>query len=87
MTERDSERLIADALKAKAGQTGGNRFASASSDDATNRLPTVTGGESQSVHNPYGVDGGGNVDARWILLLAAALGLATGAVVGLLTVL
>ncbi|MFO7192656.1 MULTISPECIES: hypothetical protein [Thermocrispum] len=87
MTDRDEERLIADALKAKAGHGGGALFRQSSSERVTQELQTVVPDDwSPSVHDAGMRSAGGSASPRWILLLAAALGLAAGAVIGLLTV-
>ena len=87
MTDSDSERLITEALKARAGQSGGVPVHSIAPEKLTDRLPNVSGDSSQSVVGRSGFVNAGEISAGWILLLATALGLATGAVVGLLTVL
>lgn len=72
MTERPED-LIAEALRAKARQGG-----PPGSEESTEQI--ATRGDGPVADEPFSLPVG------WILLLAAVLGLATGAVVGLLTV-
>lgn len=72
MTEQPEE-LIAEALRAKARQGG-----FPGSEESTERITTP--GDDPVADDPFSLPIG------WILLLAAVLGLATGAVAGLLTV-
>lgn len=68
----DKVDLLAEALRAKAGQTGGV---------ATPMAPRSTAKTDRILAEPMSLTPG------WILLLAVLLGLATGTVIGLLTVL
>lgn len=79
MTDSDDEKLIADALRAKAGQSGGVPTTPVFPAGHTDRLPAVD-------HQAGEPEPSGPLASGWILLLALLLGLATGAVVGLLTV-
>ncbi|MGH3434745.1 MAG: hypothetical protein ACRDQB_18120 [Thermocrispum sp.] len=87
MTDSDDERLIADALRAKAGQSGGVPTNPVVPTAPTDQLPRVVDGPSQSVAGLSESNPPGRLASGWILLLAVLLGLATGAVIGLLTVL
>lgn len=74
----DPENLLAEALRAQASRAGG-----------------VPGGELSSSRNDFPLPGdkasdettAAVVPTPWLLLVAAMLGLATGAVIGLLTLL
>lgn len=70
----DKVDLLAEALRAKAGQTGG--FATPMAPRSTAKTDRIL-----PVAEPMSLTPG------WILLLAILLGLATGTVIGLLTVL
>ncbi|MGH3520165.1 MAG: hypothetical protein ACRDQ7_22835 [Haloechinothrix sp.] len=79
MTE-DPERLVAEALRAHAGR--GN----AEAGPITKNGPIGnTGATTGDIASDYPT--GAPVSVRWILLLAALLGLAAGAVIGLFTLL
>lgn len=88
MTDSDDEKLIADALRAKAGQSGGVPTTPVGPSEQTDQLPRVAGASSPTVDHQAGEpEPSGPLASGWILLLAVLLGLATGAVIGLLTVL
>lgn len=70
----DGERMLAEALRAKAGQS-----ALPPAEPTLPPLPTPSEGKSDEQT--------GTLSVGWLLLLVALLGLATGAVIGLLTVL
>lgn len=90
MTDSDDERLIADALRAKAGQSGGIPVTAATPStpsETTDQLPRVVTGPLPGVDPEEEPEPTGPLASGWIVLLAVLLGLATGAVIGLLTVL
>lgn len=87
MTDSDDERLIADALRAKAGQSGGVETTPVTPSEQTDQLPRVVTGPSPGVDHSAEPELTGPLASGWIVLLAILLGLATGAVIGLLTVL
>lgn len=70
----DPEQLLAEALRARAGR--------ANSDTGPIRNTSTAAGDSVSEDPATTV-----VPVRWLFLLAGLLGLATGAVIGLLTLL
>ncbi|MPY98869.1 MAG: hypothetical protein GEU97_12890 [Actinophytocola sp.] len=81
MTENSPEELIAEALRAKAGQTGGN--ASVVADELpSGRTARSTGADQQSSVESNIPD----ISLGWVAVLAVLLGVATGALIGLLTV-
>lgn len=76
----DDEQLIAEALRAKAGQSAGATTPLPA--EETDQIPQYPGPPARPTANePRPLASG------WILLLAILLGLATGAMIGLLTVL
>lgn len=81
VTQGRPEELLAEALRAKAGQTGRN--ASVVTDESqTDRLtPPSDADQSESVESDIQ-----RISLGWVMVLAALLGLAAGALVGLLTV-
>lgn len=84
MTDSDDEQRLADALRAKASQSGGIPVTPT---EQTDQLPRVSGPPSRAVGPPAEPAPAGPLTSGWIMLLAILLGLATGAVIGLLTVL
>lgn len=69
----DPEALLAQALRAKAGQGGPN--------------VEPPGAAGTAIAHPGDIPAAAQVPVLWVLLLALVLGLATGAVIGLLTLL
>lgn len=76
-----SEALLAEALRAKAGQTAGNASV-ATGESSTDRLSSAARSSQQSVVQP----GEARIGMGWVLVLAVLLGLVTGTLIGLLTV-
>lgn len=76
-----SEALLAEALRAKAGQTAGNASV-ATGESSTDRLSSAARSGQQSVVQP----GEARIGMGWVLVLAVLLGLVTGTLIGLLTV-
>jgi len=95
---QDPERLLADALRAQARSAPPADAVSASLPPGYGLLSGADAGSLEREHAalepptvrhapvPAKVSGG-PIPAYWILLLAVALGLATGAVIGLITLL
>lgn len=81
VTENRPEELLAEALRAKAGQTGGN--ASVVADESPTDRMTRSPGADQ--HSPFKSDIT-DISVGWVVVLAVLLGLATGTLIGLLTV-
>ncbi|GAA5106244.1 hypothetical protein GCM10025762_10170 [Haloechinothrix salitolerans] len=81
VTGDSPEELLAEALRAKAGQTGSN--ASAVADESqTDRITQSSGTDQRnSPHSDIP-----DITMGWVMVLAVLLGLATGALIGLLTV-
>lgn len=81
VTENRPEELLAEALRAKAGQTGGN--ASVVADESqTDRITRPSGPDQRNSSESDIPD----ISVGWVVTLAVLLGLATGALIGLLTV-
>ncbi len=81
VTENRPEELLVEALRAKAGQTGGN--ASVVADEPqTDRITRPSGADQQGSVQSDILD----ISTGWVVMLAVLLGLATGALIGLLTV-
>lgn len=88
MTDSDGEQRLADALRAKASQSGGEQTTPVTPSEQTDVLPRVAGPTMrQTDPGPPEPALSGPLTSGWIMLLAVLLGLATGAVIGLLTVL
>lgn len=88
MTDSDGEQRLADALRAKASQSGGEQTTPVTPSEQTDVLPRVAGPPMrQPDPGPAEPALSGPLTSGWIMLLAVLLGLATGAVIGLLTVL
>ncbi len=81
MTENRPEELLAEALRAKAGQTGRN--ASVVADESQTDRLTLPSDTDQQESGETDIQG---ISLGWVMVLAALLGLATGALIGLLTV-
>lgn len=75
------EALLAEALRAKAGQTGGNASVT-TGESSTDRLSSTARSGQHSVVQP----GEARIGMGWVLVLAVLLGLVTGTLIGLLTV-
>lgn len=75
------EALLAEALRAKAGQTAGNASV-ATGGSSTDRLSSAARSGQHSVVQP----GEARIGMGWVLVLAVLLGLVTGTLIGLLTV-
>lgn len=88
MTDSDGEQVLADALRAKASQSGGEQTTPVTPSEQTDVLPRVAVPPMQPA-SPEAAEPApsGPLTSGWIMLLAVLLGLATGAVIGLLTVL
>lgn len=81
VTENRPEELLVEALRAKAGQTGGN--ASVVADESQTDRMTRPSGADQRASVESGIP---DITMGWVVLLAVLLGVATGALIGLLTV-
>lgn len=84
MTDSNDEQMLADALRAKASQSGGEQTTPVTPGEQTDVLPRVAAPSGPGPAEPAPT---GPLTSGWIMLLAVLLGLATGAVIGLLTVL
>ncbi|MPY77245.1 MAG: hypothetical protein GEV04_01875 [Actinophytocola sp.] len=81
VTGNTPEELLADALRAKASQTGGNASVVASEPQIDRITPPSSADQRNS-----GKSNSQDIVLGWVVVLAVLLGLATGALIGLLTV-
>jgi len=75
------EALLAEALRAKAGQTAGNASVT-TGESSTDRLSSAARSGQHNAVQP----GEARIGMGWVLVLAVLLGLVTGTLIGLLTV-